>query len=283
MTKDLNFVIGIGASKSGSTWLGDYFAIHPDICFSPRKELHYFDAKYLDLYSSFEKDLIPKYKKLVSKLKIEKQQTTLLARISYLTARIHMAQRPEAYVDYFEGLHNQEKYCSEISPNYSMLPEKGFAEMKKLLGNVKLIMLMRNPIDRHWSHLRFKSKKVTSFDHIAQYKSSFDKPLFYEAGNYVNTHRVLSKQFKKEDVLYLFYENLFRQEDHSEFQKIIDFLEIDYLKPNLSKRSNATKTQRLEDDKRKYGVKKLSTIYEYIFNTFDNVPDEWYKDYNLIS
>ena len=40
------FFLGIGAQKAGTTWLGVYFARHPEVYFSPIKELHFFDAMH---------------------------------------------------------------------------------------------------------------------------------------------------------------------------------------------------------------------------------------------
>ncbi len=59
--------VGIGAQKTGTTWLADYLAYHDQVCFSPIKELHYFDTKYFD--KSFQKLFIRRLHKLVSRIK----------------------------------------------------------------------------------------------------------------------------------------------------------------------------------------------------------------------
>ena len=46
---DLDFV-GIGAQKAGTNWLAKYLTSHPQVCFSPIKELHYFDWRFLHEY-----------------------------------------------------------------------------------------------------------------------------------------------------------------------------------------------------------------------------------------
>ena len=38
-----NFFVGIGAQKSGTTWLARMLAGHPDVFVTPVKEIHYFD------------------------------------------------------------------------------------------------------------------------------------------------------------------------------------------------------------------------------------------------
>ena len=61
--KPLDF-IGIGAVKSGTTWLGEQLRAHPDIYFPYQKEIYFFDnsgkdsnySKGLDYYHSFFKN-----------------------------------------------------------------------------------------------------------------------------------------------------------------------------------------------------------------------------------
>ncbi len=52
--------IGVGASRSGSSWLSSCLAEHPEICFSTEKETHFFDdihsyQKGFNYYESFFK------------------------------------------------------------------------------------------------------------------------------------------------------------------------------------------------------------------------------------
>lgn len=41
------FIIGIGAQRSGTTWISRYLDKHPEVAFSPIKELHVFDSLLL--------------------------------------------------------------------------------------------------------------------------------------------------------------------------------------------------------------------------------------------
>jgi hypothetical protein len=43
--------LGIGAQKSGTTWLHDNLARHPQVWLPPVKEIHYFDRPDLSLGS----------------------------------------------------------------------------------------------------------------------------------------------------------------------------------------------------------------------------------------
>lgn len=42
------FFVGIGAQRSGTTWISQFLRENPDVRFSPIKEICFFDSKYTD-------------------------------------------------------------------------------------------------------------------------------------------------------------------------------------------------------------------------------------------
>lgn len=47
-----------------------------------------------------------------------------------------------------------DKVKGEITPAYSILPKRRISFVKKIMPNLKLILILRNPIDRAWSAVR---------------------------------------------------------------------------------------------------------------------------------
>ena len=47
------------------------------------------------------------------------------------------------------------KVCGEITPSYSILDNDDVARIKALNADMKLIFMIRNPIERAWSAIRF--------------------------------------------------------------------------------------------------------------------------------
>jgi len=114
-----NFLL-IGAAKSGTTALHDFIKQHPSIYMSPRKELRFFSN-----ISSPPPGLSEDF--------IHPGVDTL-----------------EEYERYFDGVTNQ-KIIGESSPMYLYVP--GSAERIKatLTKDVKLLAILRNPVDRAFS------------------------------------------------------------------------------------------------------------------------------------
>jgi hypothetical protein len=170
-----NFII-IGAPRAGTTSLYHYLRQHPQIVMSRVKETHYFAY----LASQFETDykIAPRSKWVVTSL--------------------------EEYEALFD-IKKDTKAIGEASPSYSYAP--GIPQqIKAHIPDVKLILIVRNPIERAYStylknrregteprsfedallqEIKTPSKVVCSenyyiragmyFEHITRYRSHFDK------------------------------------------------------------------------------------------------------------
>jgi len=114
-----NFLI-IGAAKSGTTALYRYLYDHPQIFMSERKELHYFSYP----------------------------ETSKLTRGPDVYQRISVSTLDE-YKSYFAEVKGQTA-IGEASPTYLYFPACAL-RIKKTLPGVKLIAILRNPVERAYS------------------------------------------------------------------------------------------------------------------------------------
>lgn len=113
-----NFII-IGAAKAGTTSLFRYVNEHPEVYMSPVKEPRFFSLEGLELDPN---DPV--------------QQTAVTTF--------------EEYRRLFDGVTTQ-KAIGEASPMY-LWSEQAPAKIKKYVPEAKLIAILRNPIDRAYSH-----------------------------------------------------------------------------------------------------------------------------------
>lgn len=149
--------LGIGAQKSATTWLDRCLRTHPSIWLPPLKELHYFDDRAAGP--------APAGRPLLgSRWSGRRSRRQLMAR---LRADVRYADLGGLRWDlrYFFGRQGDAWYLSlfprdprrvsgEITPDYSILDEQDVARVRRVLPDVKLIFLMRDPIDRSWSQIR---------------------------------------------------------------------------------------------------------------------------------
>ncbi len=102
----------IGVPKAGTTSLYYWLKQHPEVYMSPIKEPHYF---------------------------------------SQIGNKDHITDWDD-YLRLFEGV-KDEKIIGEASTSYFHFHEKAIPLIKNKLGkNVKLLLILRNPIERAWSH-----------------------------------------------------------------------------------------------------------------------------------
>ena len=131
-----NFIIA-GFPKCGTTSLHYYLSEHPEIYMPKQKELHFFTNKILSKQIAGKGDEI--------------------------TAQTHI-NRLEDYQKFFP---NNDKYkaVGEASPSYINYPEI-YNEIKTQLSNPKIIILIRDPINRAYSnylHLKREGRETLSF------------------------------------------------------------------------------------------------------------------------
>ena len=117
-----NFLI-VGAAKSGTTSLYKYLLEHPDIYLpQKRKELRFFSSMSADYKGPGDENI---------------NQSII--------------QSIDEYKVFFDDVVYQ-KAIGESSPDYLYHYEKSVENIKKYLGDVKIIIILREPVSRAYSH-----------------------------------------------------------------------------------------------------------------------------------
>jgi hypothetical protein len=128
------------------------------------------------------------------------------------------------------------RMCGEASPSYSLLPVERIRLVRRLLPDVKLIFLMRDPIGRAWSHARhnqrYREANFTSCsvpfalvpDKLWQENFRHDWPL--ASGDYLGQLRRWLTVFPHEQVYAGFYESITSAPKRL-LQEIFAFLSVD--------------------------------------------------------
>jgi hypothetical protein len=173
--------LGIGAPRSGTTWLHAILSRHPDLWLPPIKELHYFDSIDPTLDEGFRT-----HRRGYRWLRHGGDRLThyLAYPISPFVRRLRGRVKPVPGFDarYFFGDGSLDWYCSlfetgrragklpgEITPAYSMLSTETIRRVHALNPDMKLIMILRNPMDRVWSNMaRWMRDSNRGMDQVAR-------------------------------------------------------------------------------------------------------------------
>ena len=292
MNKSIINFLGIGAQKSATSWLWRVLKEHDDIWMPPRKELHYFDR---DL--SYPSPSFLATDKLSDRL-ISKEPNNILFRNKLSTElgiKIDSKQKNiEWYSKYFLGTYNDEWYKSlfkegkgkvsgEITPAYSILNKEDILHIKTLFPELKIILILRNPIERAWSQARFYMTR-NLFDinkDIDKLKEFINSDIQTTRGDYLRIIDNWSSVFSKENFFIGFYDEI--EEDNKKFvSKICDFLEIEknsiMEKDIVNKKINISIELEIPNEIEKYLIDKYYDEIEQLSIIFKKYPTKWLEN-----
>lgn len=201
-----NFLI-VGAAKAGTTALYYYLKQHKDIVFPNLKEPKYFSTRSVILPHAGVGD------PSVDKYTISNWQE---------------------YLSLFEGLDNH-KMIGEASPNYLYYHQKTAPFIKSILGDVPIIIILRNPVYRAYSaysYLRRDSREKLTFREALQeeefrLKQNWDFMWGYKSASmYSSSVETYHRMFT--NVKVIFFED-FVSDPLNETSRICEFLGLDQL------------------------------------------------------
>lgn len=188
-----------GAQKAGTTWLHRVLKKHPDFWIPPQKELDYL------FYHR------PSREKYVAKLGAKLQDPNLkpIARewISLFIQNWNLALYPRLFVGC------KDKFSADISPNYSRMSANELVSAEKIVKGAKIVIILRDPVERAWSHAKYASKtwqiedRELRFEKCTKFVSSAACDVMSDYPRLVGQW---SRQFGPNNVLVLFYDELER-------------------------------------------------------------------------
>jgi hypothetical protein len=227
----LDFIVA-GAQKSGTTALHYFLRKHPQIALPERQELHFFDDD--EIFSRpVDYDLLHRHFRPIARW-------TLLR---FTTAR--------------QGI------AGEVTPSY-LYWKPVMERIWNYNRQVKLVILLRNPIDRafaHWNMQRFKDREPLGFlDALKEEPRRIAQPLTIESrrfayvdrGFYSGQLERVFKFFPREQVHIVKFEG-FRDRKHETLDGIFEFLGVKPLLRVREKDRNIVPYERtMTPEERKY-------------------------------
>jgi hypothetical protein len=170
-----NFLI-IGVEKGGTTWLHSQLIKHPDIFLPNTKEIHFFN-KYNSNFIAHD----------------------------YFNLGLNW------YLEFFKQYEGQQA-VGEVTPMYICDPVAPF-RIKQTLPDVKLIIILRDPVDRAYSHYwmaKHKNQTKLTFKEVIEQ----EEPRFIQRGLYYKQIKVYYELFNPNQIIVLFYDEVFKNPEY---------------------------------------------------------------------
>ena len=141
----------IGAQKAGTSWLDAMLRQHEEVFLPPMKEVHFFDFIYLPEH---RRSIRFDYFKTLDRLRRRPGLGDYAERIAAIPRR-----RDAWYREVFELPAAAGRLKGEITPAYALLPPDGVARVRATNPGVRILLVVRDPVDRALSQLRMTASR----------------------------------------------------------------------------------------------------------------------------
>ena len=235
----------IGAQRSGTTWLYQNLSAHPQIWLPPIKELHYFSAQ--------DKSLKRKLNVYLRHLRVR----ILDSFQDLFSLNIELLERLAWDFHYFIGKHNDAWYVAlfrpatgqiagEVTPDYAALNIEKIHEIQTLNPKLKIIYLMRDPLERSWSGAtkdlaRQRRRYIEAVPDNELYKK-LSGPGTMLRSNHLLVLKKWESVFDEEQFFIGFFDDVVDRPQEL-LQRIYRFLDISdskvYISPDISNKVNS--------------------------------------------
>ena len=272
--RNKTFLLGVGCQKGGTTWLHHSLSAHPQVDFGFIKEYHVFDYMFIPAFSA---GMAKKRKELetLQEMVLKPREPTEAEALAQRAQRSELLQgfreTPELYVQYFQSIWENNpsvEVVGDITPSYAGLSAENYREIKKHLEAngfaVKVIFLMRDPVDRVRSQIRMihaRLEKRGSDASIEETFATFFKdPMVEIRTRYENMLRALDEAFRPEDFLVLFFEEFFGNQS---FHQVTDFLGISHFDVDFKKVFSYPEKETISEHLKKQARRYYASTHQY--------------------
>jgi hypothetical protein len=241
--------------KAGTTWLYAMLSRHPELHFTPEKEIHYFYHRYVnDNQLSSIRRLKEARNRYLLRFDPEKANIDLVRRnLRWVNAYLDSPVDDFWYRNLFQ-LYGRQRYACDFSNLNAHLPVEVWRKIAENCDTLKVLYTMRDPVKRLWSHTKFHLQFSNQLDNLntwgpKDYKRFLQQPHVWENAEYGATLRRLRAGVARDDLKVIFYENI-HADQRQALVDIEDFLGIanhPYAAPLLEKRFTESVKQEMPD------------------------------------
>jgi len=276
-----NLLLCVGAQKSGTTWLHAQLKDHPEIGFSHVKEVHYFNTIHNGSVLLTRRK-VNQLEKIIkrNRLGLERYFADLSSG-KPVNKGLHQLLSPvddNWYMELFSQ--NKKKYAADFTPEYALLPDAGFANFNTVCKNKKIIFIMRDPIDRAKSAIRYffetqgKNIEQVPAEQIIKIASS---DFIINMSCYEQTIQKLEQHFDTNELLYLFFEDVMKnkQEAINKVTRFLDIADITISEEQLERKVNVTNDYEFSNEINEILKSRLQKTYAALNFRFDKLPEKW--------
>lgn len=281
----------LGATKAGTTGLYRLLHDHPDCALPAVKEAHYWDS-----FDPAQAEVqLAAFRQRLRELRHAKAEAEAAARgwqVANLDRRINDMKAlmdviagaradDSAYLAWLTQGRGAARLFADITPNYALLPDAILARMLATSPQAKFLYLIRDPLDRLWSHIRMQARRQRQDHEIYAKKANNilyrilnrdQETHILERGDYIGVIRKLRRVLPSDRVLVMFAEHLFTR---AGLAQLCGFLGIGAVEALPDPASHAGQAVPMLEKLRPRAQKRLYEQYDWVARNVGPLPANW--------
>lgn len=290
MPADPRILYCVGATKAGTSWLYRYLHDHPDCAVPAVKEAHYWDTFDPDVQGRQVTALRQRLRELHD-LKDQAAEAGRGWQVDNVDRRIGDMKRLIAVLDddrvddvaYAHWLVDRgpAALIADITPNYATLSDDLIARMVAMAPATQVVFLIRDPLDRLWSHIRMQARRQRQTHEVYEKKANNilyrmlnrgQETHILERGDYPAIIRKLRRVVPKDRLHIQFTEDMMTQDGLSQ---LCAFLAIRCETPKVTAPVHQGPEVVMLDKLRPKALKLLNEHYSWVAANIGPLPQRW--------
>jgi len=284
MAQEATLLFGVGATKSGTSWLYRYLGGHPECFLRSVKELHFFDTLDDGAVEARIAALEKRKRQLERRAGAGTTADVLerARRVADIEHLIRVLRKGDerAYLGYLNDGRGDQRLIADITPSYALLSEGRLERMAGMSADVRFVYLLRDPVARLWSHVRMLARRrsATGRDLETRAEGILERALtggeghILRRGDYRAALTRLGAAVSPTRLLTLFYEELFSA---PAMARLCEFLGIAARTGDTGNRVHEGVALSMRDDQRARAVALLAPQYEFVEARLGRLPEAW--------
>jgi len=241
MGSDITFnkpdFIGIGPPKTGTTWIYENLRKHPQVVMPPDKEIRYFwERAFIGNLTYAERFKSAHWHVRGRRFYLKNRFKTHLADLLRFKIDLQSLAWDTRYLfwkqtdDWYSRLFSQTAIGGDISAKYCELPKAEIARIKAVFPHLKILITLRDPIEREWSRAKMNlcKKRNRQIEEVSEqeFVTQFNDPPQFKSNDYKRLIEQWQNQFSSSQVFVLFHDELLVN-PFGYYCKLCDFLQIE--------------------------------------------------------
>ena len=151
--------LGIGAMKAGTTWLYSLLERHPQIHFTPEKEVHFLAHHYLNTKHLTEDHRRHRAQTRLSNIGNLRPERQELIRSWYNDQYLNGTPSLDWYQNLFRSSQGRPGWNADFSNLSALIDAEGWKQLRSDVSKeIKVIYILREPCERLWSQYKFSGQ-----------------------------------------------------------------------------------------------------------------------------